>query len=371
MISATLNKVSLSQPTGVYMSGIQDIQSTVLEQLKAVVNQLREIPAFETAWQAVLKVRLLKLKLRCLIKGENDPIVTAQRLYHKGDYELLLIQLHPLLELHPDSHEVWSLIGLANHKLGSQKSAVIAFKEALKNDPDNCSTLYNLARQYVLLNEPAVALGYIEMAETVLQEKHQQDPENNTAYDIDLLYLKATVYELEHNSDKAIEIYNQVLEFEPEHPARCFLAELHASKDNMELAMELLIKHLEIYPTDIDAIHLKCTFLGQLGQWDEVISLAEKLIEVNPHRSEFYNHLSLAYYTKDDYDKAIGFCQQALEIDPEYAVALSNLGYTYLRTERWSDAKEVFEQYLKLAPEDDPNYIEVQYQLETIEEKLT
>ena len=346
------------------MPGIQDISELVHGHCESVIERLREIPVFEQLWQVVLRARLVAIKIKSKIKGENDPLTLAKKIYFNADYELMILQLHPIIEVTPNNPDAWSLLGLANHKLGFQESAIIAFKEALKYEPDNCTTLYNLGRQYVLLNEPDIALGYIETIELILAERKQVE-------DVDLIYLKATVYELQHNNAGAIEAYKKVIELENEHPARCFLAELYAGMNDMKLAMGLLDEHLAIYPTDVDALNLKCVFYGKLEQWDEVIRLAENMIESNPHRSEFYNHLSLAYYTKDNFDKSIEYCQQALNIDSEYALALSNLGYTYIRTERWDEAKETFERYLKIATDEDPNYQGIQQELELLEVKAT
>ena len=63
------------------------------------------------------------------------------------------------------------------------------------------------------------------------------------------------------------------------------------------------------------------------GNYEEVVDLSTKIIEVDPHNEIAFSNRCGAFANKSLWDKAKQDCLEAITINPDYAMAYNNLGY--------------------------------------------
>lgn len=99
-------------------------------------------------------------------------------------------------------------------------------------------------------------------------------------------------------------------------------------------------------------IALAVLTVGQVGVWQDSVSLFNHTLAIAPDNPILQNNLGIALALEDRTDEAIDHCRKALDLNPDYAKAHYNLGHC-LETE--GDIPGAISQYLK-AVENNPDY---------------
>jgi len=86
------------------------------------------------------------------------------------------------------------------------------------------------------------------------------------------------------------------------------------------------------------------------GQLDEAVALLQKVLEINPNASEAHNNLGVALVKQGKLDEAIAQYQDALKIKPNYADAHMNLGEAFLQKRLVDKAISQYEKALAIDP---------------------
>ena len=184
----------------------------------------------------------------------------------------------------PDNFVARSYRGLGFAEKGDNESAVRDVEAALRLEPNEIRTLYNLAGM-------RVKQGRI---------------------------------------DEAVEYYNRILELNPGDASTYItLAAMESNKENLERAMEFYREGLKYHPENGDLHGKLGAMLLQTGQVDEAIKELEAAVKVKAD-SATYEILGMAMLTKGDVDKATRYFNRAIKIDPANAEAHYNLGNTFL-----------------------------------------
>ena len=105
-------------------------------------------------------------------------------------------------------------------------------------------------------------------------------------------------------------------------------------------------KSLVIWPDMTAALRMMGVIFVQRGQFDEAVSVLEKVVRQDPLSAEALNTLGTAYMQKRMADKAEDAFLRALNLRPDYAAAFVNLGLLHLLFERYDRAAEYFEKAL-------------------------
>jgi Tfp pilus assembly protein PilF len=115
-------------------------------------------------------------------------------------------------------------------------------------------------------------------------------------------------------------------------------------------ALPFCLKAVQINPRMDDIYNL----LGNLyykKDMNVAIFLYKKSIEVKPINERAYYNLCTTYLSMHEYENAAKACQKAIEIDPEFADAHSNLGNVYLATGKQREALVSYKKALEINPE--------------------
>lgn len=199
--------------------------------------------------------------------GSEEYDERAHRLYDDGEYDRALEVLKDGLALYPDSSEL--LIGLGYTRLVREEFvwAKNAFEQAVALEPEHEDALAGLG-------EVLLRFGRRDEALRLFRQVRRQIGGN----DIDLLLAMGRALYREHLFDHALEIFDEALEWSPEHAeahaARAYT--LHRLDDGDQTRKELrhaLSLDPELYEARVYLGHLlydRGDWHGALEQFQEV-----------------------------------------------------------------------------------------------------
>jgi len=104
-------------------------------------------------------------------------------------------------------------------------------------------------------------------------------------------------------------------------------------------------------PRDTTALKSYADYLSASHKMNEAITYYEKILEINPKRSDVYFALALIYYNKQDFVKCEEVNVKVLSFDPENQMALYNIGAIAASQGNKEKAKEFWNKVLTINSE--------------------
>jgi tetratricopeptide (TPR) repeat protein len=104
-------------------------------------------------------------------------------------------------------------------------------------------------------------------------------------------------------------------------------------------------------PSDTLAMRNYADFLSASHKMNEAIPYYEKILEINPKRSDIYFSLALIYYNKQDFLKCEEANNKVLSFEPKNQMALYNLGAIAATQGKKDKAKEFWNMVMNINPE--------------------
>jgi tetratricopeptide (TPR) repeat protein len=206
---------------------------------------------------------------------ENNPLILedyANSLGELGQFDQSIEQFKKLLEIEPNSAQVYTNLGCTFLDAGKPQQAIEQFKLAIKYKPDLAQAYYNLAHALRSEDKKEESVSYYMQAVKV-------KPDYVKAW----LDLAITLNEL-GKYDQAIEAFHKVL---------------------------------ELNPGNVYAHGYLGLALGAAGRTDEAIQEIRFVLSVKPDDSEMYRYLGIFLEKKGQIDEAIKAYRTALQINPD------------------------------------------------------
>ena len=101
-------------------------------------------------------------------------------------------------------------------------------------------------------------------------------------------------------------------------------------------------------PTDTLAMRNYADFLSASHKMNEAIPYYEKILSINPKRTDIYFSLALIYYNKQDLVKCEEVNNKVLSFDPKNQMALYNLGAIAATQGKTDKAKEFWNKVISI-----------------------
>jgi Flp pilus assembly protein TadD len=124
----------------------------------------------------------------------------------------------------------------------------------------------------------------------------------------------------------------------------------HHKSGRLAEAEDIYRAILKDNPDDANALNLLGSLAGELGRYDEAITLLKKAAAIGPTHAQFHGNLGALYQKLYRYDKAIASLRTAVALRPDYAVAHQNLGNAYLAVSDLKNAEMDLRKAVALAP---------------------
>jgi len=131
------------------------------------------------------------------------------------------------------------------------------------------------------------------------------------------------------------------------------LADAHFMLGNVDLALQMLNKGLQLNPLHIRGLYLRTTRLIEEGQAEQAVALLNTVLERlgdHPDRVYLLNQLGIALIETKKYEDALNTLEEALRLRPNFLEVLGNLGMAQRLTERLSEAETSLRTLLQAAP---------------------
>jgi len=326
---------------------------------------------------------------------------------NNGNYEGAARAYSEVVKTIPYDPRYRNQLGLSYMKIGEAEKAIKEFNAAIRLGSKELRPHYYLAFLYarqsrnreaiekclfilqhapgdadttLLLGELYVAMGEfdkaIEKLERLPRRRRIDKQKRAEAY-----YRLAMAHKgkgdtalAELNFQKAIDIYNEILEQEGDF--RYYLAMVYDADGDMSNAEKYLREYISLGPGDPDSYtHLTdaYNFLGYMlvendVKLEEAIELIKKAVAEEPENGAFRDSLGWAYFKLGDLDGAISELEKAAELIPDDSEVRIHLGEAYLKEGGESTAKAV-EQWEK-ALEIKPKNTALQQRLEELSKSL-
>lgn len=133
------------------------------------------------------------------------------------------------------------------------------------------------------------------------------------------------------------------------------MQESNPSKENVSeefhRRMAELKRATEVNPNDTIKLKEYADFLSAAHKTEEAIQTYEKILKINPKRSDIFFSITLLYYTMNDLTKAEEYNEKVLAYDPGNPMALYNKGAIAATRGDKQTAKDIWENLIA----DDPN----------------
>ena len=188
------------------------------------------------------------------------------------------------VELSPQDDFYYNL-GEVLVELEDWDNAINAFKNVLKNDPNDSNCYFNLGLCYYHKDET-------KMASDNFQRAIELNPDDFYAH----FYL-GNIYQQNGLTNFAADCYKKVLEISPDYSWAYYnLAAISASNNNYEEASEYLLKAIEYNEGDIDSWKLLTKIYIKIGMTEEIISKLETRISKEENGDLYYILASVYKY---------------------------------------------------------------------------
>ncbi len=191
------------------------------------------------------------------IKQAAYLLVSAEKAYRNGLWELALEHYSQALVLYPNLHDVQTRIGLCQLQLDQYPAAQTGFEQALREQTNAPALLLNLGVLALLRDDDEQGLRYL----------------------------------------------NKALAAQPDYPAALYnLARLHMRREAWEQSAEFFRRYLDLRPHDLNAIQMYAHALIRLEQWDKARVILQQTIPHLPHAAPLHMMLTkvLTQLNRDD-----------------------------------------------------------------------
>ncbi|MFW6171572.1 MAG: tetratricopeptide repeat protein, partial [Planctomycetota bacterium] len=275
---------------------------------------------------------------------ENDREGMAKALLVRGqlqeDEKARRRDFDRAVELNPDSPTVWRTRALYFLKEGRVEDAISDFKTLLEKDEDNV-----LAR--LAIAEALLKLDKIDEAMEQLDEAIENKP-NVLAYK-----LRAQLWTIQEEFDKALKDVEQAIELEPKDPELFLMrARLYYIEGRNAVAKADVDRVLEVVPNFPPALELRSSIAVSLGQFEEAIQDLNTLLQRDPGNLRYKLQLAIYLNAAGNSREAIEIFTDVLKSEPGNAAAVRGRADAYLSVGAHKKAIADYEAALESSPED-------------------
>jgi len=211
------------------------------------------------------------------------------------------------------------------------------YSAAARAEEGNEIVIYSLARVAYNLGKTGEAR---EFAGRILQSRE---------FGSRAVLLLAEVEYREGNSDKAIELFRQVMDDEeiPGFEVRKILARIYLEKENIPGAKAMLEEARRLYQFDLFVNYRLGFMYAEAGEIDSAIVSFEDAIESNPGFANAYTALASMQLRKGDRAKAKGAFENAVRLDPENRSAVKDLADLYYEDGEYENGAALLEGFYR------------------------
>ncbi len=222
---------------------------------------------------------------------------------------------------------------------GSFEEALAEYDRALRIDPEYLDSWSRKAEVLYILEQQAYR-NVLSLSERRL-EKNPQDARAWQAHAVALASL-GRQEEANESLEKALEIYDQEIQEDPENATAWFYkAELTANSTEALAAYERVI---ELNGSmKIESLLTKGNILVNLGRSDEALAAIDQAIQLNPNNSDAWKQKALNSYVLGRYNESLEAYERVIELVPASGWIWKGKGDALKALGRQAEAEEAYD----------------------------
>ena len=261
------------------------------------------------------KVRLKNLKSDSMDKAFIREVNQVIHFMREEKYTDAVSKVKILRSKYNDQELLFNIEGAILHRAGHLEESVIAYKKALKLNPNYAEAIFNLGLVYKDQAEKDQALGCFRKAIEV-------NPKFAAAH-----YNKGVVHHELGQIDDAITEYKKAIELNPKYTDALYNIGLaHKEKGEIKTALDCFNTVLTLDPEYVAALNNKGNILQLSGDLDGALLNYQKVIKIQPYYAKAYNNIGTVFQEKGDVQLSLEYYQKAISINSDYADAYNNIG---------------------------------------------
>lgn len=303
--------------------------------------------------KAVLRSIFALVAVAVIAAGCAPPEITSARIYiNNQDYVNARARLEEAVQIYPDNAEAYKLLGDIDIIERKWELAAQHYGRAAELSPTYARQVDQILQsQWVSKFNNSVALmnrGDLDQAYSELEICTTLMPERVPGW-----MNRAAIHGQRGETEQAMEMYQKVLELDPEHEvARKNLGLLHFNQQHYQETIGYLEPMRDtILDTDPQSVNVLAVSYLQTEQRPKAIALLEAALERDPDNIENVWNMASLYYQEGQPEKAFPYWIRTTELDPFNATAFSLVAFQYIQREEPEKALP----YLQKAVELDPN----------------
>lgn len=322
---------------------------------------------------------------RSIIRQQPEPKYVANahdwigRTYNAmGQYESAVSAFQEALRIEPNDGNTFRELGNSYYGLKQYPKAVAALQQAIRLKPNNAQAQFNLGFVYIEIGNKDEAQKVYRTLQTIDKTKAEQllaeINKPNMAASPDVTGVKtakpstpatsAEAYLAQGDQSfkandyaKAIEVYKRAIALKPDSETLA-AAHFRIGRTYHELrqdqdAVPALQEAVRIKPDSARAnLQLGFSYLN-LHQYPNALAAFQQAVRLKPDDAEGHFWVGVVYNDLKQPDKAVLAFQEALRLRPDdrsYRNTLYHLGETYYKLKQYPNALATFKQYLSLKP---------------------
>jgi len=329
----------------------RNYQSAVDAYSKVIELDPKNVDAYSSLGQIYLKMQRWNEAVATLEKTVGMSPENEVARYHlarayeeSNDWAKAAEAYEKYLSLKPSNFwEGYFRLGLCRLKLDQYESAITAFLEALKGQPQDFNLNYKLAEAYEKAKK-------YEKAEEVYNLLIQLYPSDSITY----YKMIITMYDRAGMNAKAVTAAKKLIELDPknyEHPHN--LGIMYFKADKFPEAIEAFKQSIVIKPdNDLAYAQIGASY-SRMKKYKESIEAFKKYVELSPNSSEGWFNIGINYMFLKDFSSALEPLRKCVELRPDYGggVGYYNLGIVYLNLRDRYSALEVYKELTGISAE--------------------
>ncbi len=240
----------------------------------------------------------------------------------------------------PDNVIVREYMGIGFAGKGDAESALREFEAALRFEPNDTRTFYNIGLMLASLGRTDEAIGYFNR---VLERKPG---------DADTCVALASIWTAKGDTERAVDSYRQAVEYNPEDTAlRGAFALMLLQLNRVDEGITELEQLVKIKADSSAYCNLGIAW-AQKGQMSRAAEYYTKSIQLEPGNAKAHYNFGNAYFTQNMPEKAIVEYRAAIRAMPDYVRAYDMLAIVLIQAGKIEEAIATYEQVLKIDPAD-------------------
>jgi len=280
-------------------------------------------------------------------EGKNDVQVhfsLGVLLASEKQYRAAQLELEKADALQPDTFEILYNLGQTLLRNADYAKAQVVLSRVLKLKPDSVDTMYLLAQVYTNQSRPLDALDLLVRARKLA-------PDN-----IDVVFLMAQVSMSQNYFEDAIPLLESGLQIAPTRvDLLASLGESYFMAGKIEKAIEIFNRLLEL-----DKSARSYAFLGlsyrNLGRFDEAKQYFQQGLQLDSHNATCLFNLGFIAERQGDAAAAEALFQKTLQANPDFPDALLELANIRIAAKKYAEAEELLRTYVKVSPDPATGY---------------